>query len=135
MTYALDLTKNHFTQQHGDITVIGTWYGDTIDEREPCLAILPAYRRTKPVCIALSSAYKYNDPAYLLRATMEMVKRLELSDNMTTVHRLAGIINDHLLDLIKMPHKPIETDYGSGAEFTVKTADGKEVTAEMYEER
>lgn len=136
MPFALDLTQHHFRRDLGDLTIYGTWFGETPEEREPCLCLVPRYRRAKyPVVIALSSAYRYDNPSYMLKASMEIVKALEMTDDMATVHRVASTINDHLLDLIKMPPKPVTVDRSTGAELIVTSANGQKQHFEAYEER
>lgn len=111
--HVLDLTRYYFRRQLGDVTVYGAWIGETVDESEPCLVLVPTYRalsweRTRPVCIALSSAYRYDDPRYLVARAMEFNAALGFTDDMQHVHKIAEIIYGHLDDLVKMPPRPIE---------------------------
>lgn len=106
---ALDLTHYHFRRELGDIAVYGTWIGADLDDTEPCLVLVAPHRvghtRSKPACIALSSAYKYDDPRYLLHAARQFNQGLGFEDTMQRVHRVADLIHSHLLDLIKMPER------------------------------
>src|SRR5690606_10985945 len=65
--HILDLTKYAFVRRLGDITVYGTWVGPSVDESEPCLVLVPTHRINgcRPIVVALSAAYKYDDPRYL----------------------------------------------------------------------
>lgn len=111
--HVLDLTRHNFRRQLGDITLFGAWIGETLDESEPCLVLVPtarhvSYERTKPCCVALSSAYLYDEPRYLLARAMEFNKAMGFTDSMSHVYKVAEIIHGHLQDLIEMPPKPVE---------------------------
>lgn len=127
---ALDLTNYHFRRQFGDIELYGTWIGEDFDEAEPCLVLMPAYRKSgvKPCCVALSAAYKYDDPRYLLAAAMRINTDLGFTDAMTGVHKIAEIIHSHLQDLIEMPPKPVRRSTVV-ADATVRDGMGRKVTS------
>lgn len=134
-TFALDLTRYHFKRELGDLTLFGTWlYNDDQEDTEPAIVLVPRFRmsdRTKPIAIALSSAFKYNDPRYLAHASAVFAKKLGFEDSMTTTHKIASVIHDHLLDLIKMPLEPTDIvvmgeakiDMGNGVKRTVEFMD------------
>ncbi len=106
---AIDLTRHAFMRGIGDFAIYGTWIeNDDQEDTEPCLVVIPRYRREgfKPVCIALSAAYKYNDPRYLARVTPVFLKMLGFDDGLSKAHALASLIHDHLYDLITMPVDP-----------------------------
>jgi hypothetical protein len=131
--HVLDLTRTHFTRQLGDVTVIGSWIGESLDESEPCLVLLPTYQRhsyerVKPCCIALSSAYLYDDPRYLLARSMEFNKALGFTDDMSHVHKVADVIYDHLQDLIEMPPRPVTQAY-EAADAIITDANGRRKSA------
>lgn len=136
--HVLDLTRYHFWRDLGDLSVVGSWVGDTMDESEPCLVLLPArrkvsYERTKPCCIALSHAYLYDDPSYLLRRAMEFNAALGFNDDMSHVHKIATAIYDHLGDLIHMPPRPVIREF-VGAEATITDpSSGKQRHAEIID--
>jgi hypothetical protein len=135
----LDLTNRHFTRELGDITIIGTWYGADIDESVPVLCIVPTYRvlfdgvslRSKPCCIALSSAHLYDEPAYLLARAMEFSKALGFEDSMQRTHKIAEAIHGSLLDLIKMPPRPVLGSY-VGADATLTDEMGRQQTVALH---
>ena len=109
--HALDLSKTCQTQILGELTVHYTWFGSDPDEIEPCIVLLPTYRilapgHTKPCVIGLSSAYKYNDDQYLMQSALHIAEILGVGQS--SAYKVAKIINDGLLDLIKMPPKPVE---------------------------
>jgi hypothetical protein len=132
----LDLSNHHFHRILGDIQIFGTWVGDSFDESEPALVILPAARSmkgVKPACICLSSAYKYDDPRYLVKSAMIFNKGLGFEDSMACVHKLAGIIHDHLQDLIEMPPRPVRNTFVA-ADATVTDRDsGRSKTLEIID--
>lgn len=134
-THAIDLTRYHFKRELGDLTLYGTWlYNDDQEDTEPALVLVPRYRmsdRTKPIAIALSSAFKYNEPRYLAHVAAQFARTLGFEDSMNTTHKIATVIHDHLLDLIKMPLEPTNAvttgeatlDMGNGVKKTVEFVD------------
>lgn len=108
-TEAINLARNHFMRAAGELVVFGTWiYNDEQEDHEPALVIVPRYRRSgfKPCCVALSSAWKYNEPAYLARAAALFVQNLGMDDCMSNAHKVADAIHSHLGDLVSMPPNP-----------------------------
>ncbi len=139
--HVLDLTNKYFERQLGDITVIGTWYGATVEDSEPVICLIPTYRvmfdgvalRAKPCCIALSSAYLYDDPRYLLQRAMEFSKALGFEDSMSRTNKVAEIIHSSLLDLIKMPPRPVRSTV-VGADATITDGWGRQRSVELTTE-
>lgn len=135
----LDLTNRAFTRVLGDITIIGTWYGADIDEAVPVLCIVPTFRvlfdgvalRSKPCCVALSSAHLYDEPNYLLARSMEFSKALGFEDSMQRTHKIAEAIHGSLLDLIKMPPRPVLGSY-VGADATLTDGMGRQQSVELH---
>ena len=110
--HVLDLSRHHFRRELGDIVLYGTWIGESLDESEPCLVLVPNRRfmghdRTKPCCVALSAAYRYDNPSYMLSRARQFNADMGFSDSMSHVHKVASIIYDHLQDLIEMPPRPV----------------------------
>lgn len=138
----LDLTIRHFTRELGDLTVIGTWLGPTPDDSEPCIVLMPTFRqalqsaiggaqiRAKPCCIALSSAYLYDEPSYLLRRAMEFGQAMGFTDSMSTTHKIADAIHGSLYDLIVMPPRPV-LGVVTGADATITDGWGRQTTVEL----
>ena len=87
---AIDLTRNHFMRELGDLVVFGTWvYNDEQEDTEPALVLLPRYRppsTVTPCVIALSAAYRYNDAKYCVHAAKGIAKALGFEDSMTRTH-------------------------------------------------
>lgn len=132
MKPVLDLTKYAFRRQLGDIILYGTWIGESVDDSEPCLVLISGYRNTKPCCIALSAAYRYDDPNYLLYKSIQFNKDLGFTDNMSNVHRVASVIHDHLQDLIELPPRPV-LNTKVGAEAVVTDSRGRKSYAEILD--
>lgn len=131
---AIDLTRTHFRRDLGDLSIFGTWvHNDDQEDTEPCLVVLPRYRLNGavPCVIALSAAFKYNNPRYLAHASRFFAAQLGFEDEMTTVRKIATLIHDHMLDLLSMPLDPTEAvvigeasvDLGDGRRKTVEVLD------------
>lgn len=133
----LNLELRHFTRELGDLTVIGSWYGADLESSEPVLVLLPTYRmnsivdgvgvRVKPCCVALSAAYLYDEPAHLAYMATKFSIALGME---TSTYKIASAIYDHLLDLIKMPPKPVSGSR-QGAEAIVTDGWGNKKTIEL----
>lgn len=123
----LDLTLRHSTRQVRDLEVVGTWVG--VDELEPAIVIRPAFRPAKPCVIALSAAFKYDDPRYLAHSARAFGKIMGLSDDIRTTAQLADLIHESLTDLLKIP--PAPTTEKVVGEVEVQAADGRRTTFDM----
>lgn len=132
---AIDLTRYAFVRELGDIRLYGTWlYHEEEDDDEPCLVLVPAYRRhgVVPCCVALSAAFRYTDPRHLAAASLEFARTMGFdSDTMMAAHKIGTIIHDHLLDLIKMPENPTVAVVGATA--NVNFGDGRKRTVEILD--
>ena len=132
----LDLTKQHAQRVYEELTVIFTWLGPTVDDSEPCVVLVPTYRMLapthyKPCIIALSSAYKYDDAQYLWESAAHIANILGLGASAT--FKVADKIQDSLLELIKMPPRPVEQAVVV-ADAIMTTESGRQSTAEIIEE-
>ena len=108
---AIDLTRYAFTRDVGDLSIYGTWlYNEDQEDTEPCLVVIPRYRSTgfKPVVIALSAAYRYNNPRYLAHVASAFAQSLGFEDSLSQARKVATLIHDNLLDLLTMPVDPSE---------------------------
>lgn len=128
---AIDLTRYAFKRELGEMTLFGTWlWNEDKENTEPALVLVPTFRLNGavPCCIALSAAYKYNEARYAVRAARHFSTQMGFEDSMTRTHKIATIIHDHLIDLIKMPVDPRTSavigeaivDDGSGRKRTVE---------------
>lgn len=135
MTPAIDLSRHHFMRELGEMVVFGTWiYNNDQEHTEPCLVVLPRYRppsSVKPCVVALSSAYRYDDPAYCVRAARIFARNLGFADSMTTTHKIATILHDQLPELLMMPLDP--TVGIITGEAVVNFGDGKKKTVEFVD--
>ena len=135
MSHAIDLTRHHFMRELGDLCLFGTWvFNDDQEDTEPALVLVPRYRppsSVKPCVIALSSAFRYNDPKYCVTAAKYIAEALGFEDSMQRTHKIADIIHSHLPDLVSMPVDPTETvvvgdatvDDGSGRKRSIELLD------------
>jgi hypothetical protein len=132
---AIDLTRHHFMRELGDMVLFGSWvFNEDQEDTEPCLVILPRYRppsSVKPCVIALSSAYLYDNPKYLVRAAKYIAEALGFEDSMTRTHKIADMIHSNLPDLVSMPVDPQEARVGAYA--TLEHSDGTKKTVELLE--
>lgn len=135
---ALDLTRHAFKRQLGDILLFGTWYEheqqDNEDTSEPCLVLVPAYRRdgVVPCVVLLGQAYMWTEARYAAKMSLEFAKTLGFDSNvMENAHRIHGMVYDHLLDLIKMPENPMDTIVGASG--NVKIGDGPRRSMEILD--
>lgn len=111
ITPVLDLTTYAFRQQHGDITVYGTWWlGDKDKEGYwPCLVIVPTYRTFSesyaPCVVTLDLAWiwseEHGSPEFAAETAMSFAQSLGMVPDKRTCFRIASIIREHLEDLIK----------------------------------
>lgn len=109
--HAIDLTQYLFRREKGQLALYGSWiYNEDQEDYEPALVVVNAANphKFKPCVVALSAAYKYNDPVYLAHVAKEFVHLLGLEDSMAMAYQVALFIEDSLGDLLGMP--PIPTD-------------------------
>lgn len=136
MKHDLDLTQSHFSQQHGELTVFGTWFGEDLRQ---CLAIIPTYRRRGffPAVIMLDDAYLWaietGSPFYVQQEAPKIARALGFDPTPSLCARIANTINDHLSDLLTMPPKPAERFVAADA--IMIDANGKERHFEVKDAR
>lgn len=107
----IDLTRYTFKRHVKDLTVYGTWLASSDDESEPALVIVPTHRGNhtyRPAVVALSAAFKYDNPIYLARAAALFAKGLGM-DSLASAVAIGEAIADHLPDLVCLPPEPMET--------------------------
>lgn len=114
-------------QQVGDIVRAYHWC-----ENEPAMVLFPVRARLNAgaYVICLSSAFKYDDLAYLVKQAAIAAGVMGMDETSYTIHRIGEAIHSGLLDLIVMPPEPAwikDLDKGEVfAELEVK-ADGKTI--------
>ena len=131
--HAIDLTRTHFRRDIGDLSVFGTWlFNNDQEDTEPCLVVMPRYRTigVRPVVIALSAAFRYNDPRYLARAAGFFASSLGFADTITEARKVATVIHDHLLDLLNMP---VDPSVGLVVGEATVNIDGRNKTVELMD--
>lgn len=109
--HAIDLTRHAFKREVGELALYGSWvYNEDQEDYEPALIVINALnpRRFKPCVVALSAAWKYNDPVYMAHVAKEFVHLLGLQDSMTMAYKVAMLIEDNLGDLLTMPPNPTD---------------------------
>lgn len=118
----------------GDICRAYHWVNN-----EPAMVLFPVRARLNAgaYVICLSSAFKYDDMAYLVKQAAIAASVMGMDETKFTIHRIGTAIHDGLLDLIKQPPEPQWVkDLEKGevfAELEVK-ADGKTIIErEVYE--
>lgn len=107
--HAIDLTQYLFKREKGQLALYGAWlWNDDQESHEPALVVVNAAdpHKFKPCVVALSAAYKYNDPVYLAHVAKEFVHLLGLQDSMAMAYQVALFIEDSLGDLLTMPPMP-----------------------------
>lgn len=111
---ALDLTEISWSHQHGDVTMIGTWF-DNGEALRPCIAIVPSYRSRdgfKPAVILVDDAWRWSaefgQPGYVAVEAPKIVYSLGFDVTPQQCARIANLIQDHMSDLLNIPPKPVE---------------------------
>jgi hypothetical protein len=110
----LDLTLRQFTRAAGVLLVIGTWLRDDEFQWRPALVLIRAADEGKrvpvPCVVPLANAWIWSedigDPRLAARAAYQFARALRLDDDPMNGPRIAGIINDHLPDLVRIPPLP-----------------------------
>lgn len=135
MQPTIDLTVYRFKKELGEITLYGTWiWNEDQESSEPALILAPTHRRINKIAgVALSAAFKYDNPRYLVHAAHQLSIELGFEPSMALTHKIGTIIHDHLDDLVLMPPEP--TTERVGADATVMRADGQTKTFELIERR
>lgn len=130
----LDLTRNHRIIPSGDLVLILTWIGNhEQQDYEPCMVIVPRYRKKgsyKACCVALSSAWQYNEPAYLAMASRNFARMLGMDDGMSSTYHIGELIYSNLGELLKTPPSPTQSIVVADASYTVN---GRRHTAEVLD--
>ncbi len=101
MSVSIDTRKAHLVRQHGDITALYTWIND-----ERSLVLIPTFRKSGWYVVCDSSAFKYDDDAYLMRQALIACDVMGFGDSPGTAFRIAKIIVEGLPDLVLMPPQP-----------------------------
>lgn len=134
----LDLSVTAFRHRRGDVDVIGTWFFSEPSRPRPALVLVPAFKegheRTTPCIVPLDTAWMWSeaigDPRHVARMSHRIADRLGLAAHDPWVCiRVAGLVRDHLGDLIRMPVFPKPKQ--AVADAVTVDAQGRERHAEV----
>jgi hypothetical protein len=112
---SLDLTRRHFSRTIGPIMIIGTWLRDDEAQWRPALVLLRESDELSgavvPCVVPLNTAWVWSEeigaPHIAARAAVEFARQMRFDDSdPKSVFRIAGLIRDHLDDLVAMPPLP-----------------------------
>lgn len=140
MTTTLDLSKRAWLKSHGDVTAIGTWI--VIEGRHrPCLVLIRTAEEmsdhTMPCVVTVDKAWIWSedigDPRLAAHMAFGFAQALRLSEHDPhTIIRIAGIVHDHLGDLLHIPPYRPADNANVVAELTVTDRNtGKSREAEI----
>ncbi len=136
----LDLTRYHFRQRHGDITVYGTWW---LGDEGPwsCLVLVPSFRETRgcvPCVVSIDLAWiwseEHGSPAFAAETAMDFAETLGIGARPRSAVRVAMIIRDHLEDLLKIPPRPAVRQHHVGDIVITERESGKARHAEIRDD-
>jgi hypothetical protein len=131
MGVSLDLSKAHLSRQYGDISAIFSWIND-----ERALFMIPSYRKGAPWFVVMEpAAHLWNDQdpkniAHVLVKSAKACDVLGIEGNPSNCRRIAGIVNDSILDLVRMPSAPPKEYLRSSFGHMELRADGEVMSRE-----
>lgn len=134
--FALDLTRYHARQQHGDLTVFLTWFGD---ELVPCLVVVPTHyeghEKVTPCIVLQKNAWLWSeaigDGGHCAIVSHQFCHHLRIKQSMNNCIRVSSIIRDHIGDLLCVPPAPFERIVVGDA--IRRDAAGKEHYSEIHD--
>jgi hypothetical protein len=117
----LDLTRNAWKHQHGDLTVYGTWYWDEDDKQwVPCVAIVPTasvlhWERVRPCIVPVDHAWAWSEEEggwqYVAETAVHFCNALRMPPDTKSIFRIIDLVRNHLEDLLKrVPPRPSDDD-------------------------
>ncbi len=126
--HALNLSEIAWSRQHGDISIIGCWFGD---ELRPCLVLVPSYRKRsgfRPAVVLIDDAWRWSPdlgtPGYVMDQAPKIVANLGFDVTPQQCARVANLLADHIGDLLTIPPKPAAHEIVADAFMTDE--DGKQ---------
>jgi hypothetical protein len=138
----LDLARNAWKKRHGDLDVYGTWYWDE-DDRQwvPCLAIVRAHSvlhrdRSRPCLIPVDHAWAWSEEQggweYVAKTAVAFADALGMPANVASVMRIAGLIREHIEDLVKrVPPRPHDDQEMKVVADAISTVNGRSKHTEI----
>lgn len=132
----LDLTRNAWVKNHGDLTVYGTWYWDADDNQwVPSLVIMRAHARllieeTMPCIVPVDHAWCWSEEEggweHIAPTLLAFCEALKMPDDQKSMFRLVDIVRNHLEDLLKrIPPRPKNFDDEAIVADAVAKVNGK----------
>lgn len=138
-TPLIDLDFKHATYVRGDITVILTW---TLNNRRGCMVLVPSFitrsQRIVPCIVRLEDAWRWDerigDGAFCAEMCVEFAPALGLSAfNTAHLRRIAGLINNHIGDLLAIPPMPESEMEVLADVLLTDTSTGKSIEREIID--
>lgn len=130
---ALNLAHYHWRQQHGDITIYGTWYGENL---RPCLVLIPTYKRKGqgqwgPCVVLVDDAHLWavdtGSPFYVQQHAVKFAMSLGFEPSPQLCARIANLIDEHIGDLLTIPPKPAERHVVADAIITSESGQQRHI--------
>lgn len=127
---------------HGDVTVFISWHGPNL---EPCLVLAPTHELGReeafvPCIFPLSLIGRYvpdAEPEERLEANrflMQCAHALCLDQSARTLHRLKGLVIDHLGDLLECPPRPRQNERVTADAILTDPRTGKQTHTEIKDD-
>lgn len=104
---SIDLSKAWLSRQYGDITAVFSWLNDG-----RALFLIPTHRVGAPWFVVMEPAAHEWDDQDKKMLSMVVIRAIKACDVLgitptpQNAHRIVGIVNDALPDLIRMPSAP-----------------------------
>lgn len=118
--------NERFHRVHGDIVASYTYVNG-----ERAMILYPLHRRNKitPFILCDSSAFKYTDPVYLAQQAKVCCELWGWEASTQAWYRIAKVMDEGLVDLIKLPPLPSATEFGKPIGEAVLMVGGREVVS------
>lgn len=135
--YVMDLARQHFAYDHGEVMVIGTWFRND-EQWRPCLALVRpddlGKEGCEPCIVLVDRAFIWEpetgDAAQVAQSCYRFAKSLRLNyDDPKVLTRLAMLVGDHLGDLLAIP--PLTLDRRPAAIASLTDPESGELITEI----
>lgn len=126
-TRSTDLHER-FTQASGEFMRVYGWSRDEYGQDEPIMIIYRTrYRTQMPFGVPLKSAYRFRDSKYIMQCALRALDHFGMLVTKDSAVKLATMIQDGLVDLLKMPPKHETVDRKRDDPDGTFTVNGKEI--------
>lgn len=128
MGASIDLNKAHHSQQYGDIVAIYSWMNE-----ERALFLIPRFRKGAPWYVVMEpAAHTWDDQhssniPQVVRKALKACEVLGIEPNPANARRIAGIVNDAIAELVRMPSSPPAEFYKQSFGRMTLKEDGKTI--------